>query len=142
MSFGMIFSIILIILFVSFAVWGITKLLNIQEKVGVEKFPDELQEDINDIWGSSHGEQKKSYELPKKVGSVCFVDEEYPENLFLKEKKEGGIEKEIGRYEIKHLDIEKTTQEKEEICIQNEGEINLKLIKERNNPNITIVENG
>ena len=50
LSFGMIFSIILIVAFVTFAVYAIITFLGVQEIAKVAIFRDNLQEDINKIW--------------------------------------------------------------------------------------------
>ena len=74
LSFGMIFSIILIIIFVSFSVYAIQKFLDIQNSVQVVKFTDDFQNDINQMWKSSKGSQIKEYTLPKGVDFVCLAD--------------------------------------------------------------------
>ena len=59
LSFGMIFSIILIIIFISFAFYAIQKFLSIQNSVQVGKFVNEFQQNVDKIWKGSQGSEKK-----------------------------------------------------------------------------------
>ena len=52
-SFGMIFSIILIVVFIAVAVYAIIKFLDVQHTIQIESFKKDLQDDINDTWRSS-----------------------------------------------------------------------------------------
>ena len=79
-SFGMIFSIILIIIFISFAFFAIKKFIGIQDAMKIGQFGDQLQSDIDKLWRGSQGSQEVEYFIPSKIESVCFVDDEY-ENL-------------------------------------------------------------
>lgn len=74
MSFGMIFSIILIVIFLSFAIYVILKFLDMQTSVQTNKFVDDLQDDIDKIWKGSQGSNQYEYALPSKIKYVCFVD--------------------------------------------------------------------
>jgi len=76
LSFGMIFSIILIIIFIAFAVYGITKFLEISREAQIKNFLNNLQNDVDNMRSSS-GEQiiNRSYVLPKKITKVCFVND-------------------------------------------------------------------
>ena len=66
LSFGMIFSIILIIVFISFAFYAIQKILEMQELMKVGKFKDNLEADIDSAWKGSQRSQEVEYILPKK----------------------------------------------------------------------------
>jgi len=147
LSFGMIFSIILIIVFLSFAFYAIKTFLNMQSTMQVGKFVDELRNDVDKMWKSSQGSQEREYILPKKIDYICFVD--YNSN-----KKGGNIEKYstlkkvyyenenfffypvgsslgIDACEIKHINLEKITQEQNPFCIENKkGKINIVLKKD------------
>jgi len=72
-SFGMIVSVILIIVFISFAFFAIGKFLDLQRSVEVGQFTNNLQFDIDKIW-KSQGAQEVEYRLPSKIEKVCFVD--------------------------------------------------------------------
>jgi hypothetical protein len=119
-SFGMIFSIILIIVFISFAFFGIKKFINLQEEVVLQKFPKDLQDDVDKLWNSNQGSVELSYSLSKRsVSEVCFENDGY-DNLAIK-NKEG---KTIGRKNIEHLSFEGR------VCFENtEGKISIFLEK-------------
>ncbi len=120
MSFGMIFSIILIIFFLIFAFYGIKKFLDLQKEVQIKSFINDLQNDIDRMQKSFDGSQERSYVVPKKVEKVCFVDEN--ENFKLIGEKYSDNRK------LEGINIEKILGNKEEYCIQNtEGKIKLKL---------------
>ncbi|MEK6917364.1 MAG: hypothetical protein AABW51_00260 [Nanoarchaeota archaeon] len=72
LSFGMIFSIILIIAFVVFAFWGIKKFIDLQKTAQVGIFIDDVKNDVDRIWKSSQSSEKKTYSLPSKIEKVCF----------------------------------------------------------------------
>ncbi|NMB67019.1 hypothetical protein GYA25_03095 [Candidatus Woesearchaeota archaeon] len=86
-SFGMIFSIILIIVFISFGIYGVTKLINLQNEAMINKALNDLQEDVNNIWKNQiYSSENYSYSFPSNVDKVCFKDEREG-NLFLYSKK-------------------------------------------------------
>jgi len=74
LSFGMIFSIILIIFFVAIAFYAIKVLLNTQNTMNISKFKSDLQNDVDKIWKSSKTSQEIQYLLPSKIKKVCFAD--------------------------------------------------------------------
>lgn len=74
LSFGMIFSIILIIIFISFAFYAIMKFLDIQNSAQIGKFISDLQGDIDKMWKGSEGSQNYEYFIPSKIEYVCFTD--------------------------------------------------------------------
>jgi len=84
LSFGMIFSIILIVAFIAFAVYGIQVFLDIQDKAKIASFVTEFQSDVDSIWRSPQGTQKHTYSLPKVAEEVCFKQGDEFENMFLK----------------------------------------------------------
>jgi len=109
-SFGMIFSIILIIVFLAFAFFGIIKFVEIQNNVLINKFVDNLNNDIDKMWKSSRGAQEVTYDLPKKIKEVCFKDYEKENVYFVSDKNfEGGI--------LKHVNFDETLGNKEELCL-------------------------
>jgi len=122
-SFGMIFSIILIIAFIAFAFYAIKTVLNWQSSLQIETFMNDLQIDVDKIWKGIPETQTVDYSLPNKITFICFQDSEF-ENLRF-------ISKEIIRGKIiQHIDIGKTLLEKEEFCIQNiNGKVIFKLVK-------------
>tara|TARA_Y100000310_G_scaffold288519_1_gene314206 strand:- start:154 stop:594 length:441 start_codon:yes stop_codon:yes gene_type:complete len=72
LSFGMIFSIILIIIFIAFAAYGISKFLGLQQTAQIETFKADLQEDINKLW-KNEGSSVHSYSIPKN-SKICFFN--------------------------------------------------------------------
>ena len=134
LSFGMIFSIILIIIFISFAFFAINKFLDVQNTIQVVRFADEFQSDIDKIWKGSQGSEEKKYFLPKKVVYVCFIDyslDKKGENKnFYEELKQIYYENEnmffypigsaqgLNAKEIKHIDLEKITENENPFCVE------------------------
>jgi hypothetical protein len=111
LSFGMIFSIILIVIFIAFAFYAIQKFLDMQRTVQIEQFLNKLQLDIDKVWQSSQVSQEEEYFLPSKIEEVCFEDGE--RNLIF--RSSNFIE---GR-NIKHIDIEKITENDNPFCVKN-----------------------
>lgn len=132
MSFGMIFSIILIIVFLAFGFYAITKFLEFQEDVKIEKFLNDFQEDVNSMWKSLQGSQTKTYSLPTKINAVCFKDDEF-RNLEFNSKQV------INGDYIEHLDIENMTKKEDPFCINNtKGKISLTIVKDYGETLVTI----
>jgi hypothetical protein len=124
LSFGMIFSIILIIVFLAFGFYAITKFIALQHTIQIENFLRDFQDDVNKMWKSSQGSQNLVYSLPTKINAVCFKNDEFQNLEF--------ISKEIIKGKmIEHIDIEKTTKEENPFCIQNvKGKISLRIVKD------------
>ena len=138
LSFGMIFSIILIIIFISFAFYAIQKFLGMQRAIQVGQFIDDLQSDVDKLWKGVQGSQEVEYTLPKKIKRICFKDDEY-ENMFF--YPEGSFEG-FNSIEIKHIDIKKITKEKNPFCIENtNGKIKIIIKKDYGEELVTLVEN-
>jgi hypothetical protein len=74
LSFGMIFTIILIIVFIAFAFYAIGKFLNIQKAAKTAQFIDAFETDVNRMWKSSQGSQQINYSVPSSVDYLCFTD--------------------------------------------------------------------
>jgi uncharacterized protein (UPF0333 family) len=119
LSFGMIFSIILIIIFLGFAFYSIIKIVDFQKKTQVGLFIENFQTDIDNMWQSSKGSQQKDYSLPSNIIEVCF--------------EEGNIitfnplsaSQNFNGHEIKHVTIAGN------FCVENlNGKINIKISKD------------
>ena len=120
MSFGMIFSIILIVFFIVFAFYGINKFLDLQKEVQIKSFINDLQNDVERMQKSFEGSQERNYTVPNKIEKVCFVNEN--KNFRLLGEKYPDVR------ELKGINIEKMLGNGEEYCIQNiDGKIRLKL---------------
>lgn len=136
LSFGMIFSIILIVIFIAFAFYVIKMLIQSQEQGLTLLFKEDLQEDVDKIWGGSGSlSRPDGYALPKKIEYACFVDYSSPKKGLkqefytkLKQAYYGsenfffypvGSAQGLDATEIKHIDIEKITEVENPYCIQN-----------------------
>ena len=156
LSFGMIFSIILIVLFIAFAVYAIMKFLSIGETVEIAKFKDELQSDIDKMWKGSKGVNEESYFLPSKIKMVCFLDSETPGKGQNKEMYDelkwahyetenlmfyplDSVEGELRSMEIKHIDLAKTSEKENPLCFENnKGKLALTVSKNYGEVLVTI----
>src|SRR3989344_7355599 len=74
LSFGMIFSIILIVIFLVVGFYAVRAFIGIGQQTETAKFYDDLQDDINKAWKSSKVSEQQEYLLPGKIKKVCFVD--------------------------------------------------------------------
>ena len=158
MSFGMIFSIILIIFFLSFAFFGIRTFLGVQDTAKTSKFLNDLQSDVEQVWKSSQTSQEKEYFLPGKKVQVCFAD-------FSVDKRGGKaqIYDELKRAyygdenlvfypvvfgesessEIIYLNLTRITENENPFCIENvDGKVRLRLTKDFTDSLVTITRVG
>ena len=155
LSFGMIFSIILIIVFIAFAFYAIKKLLGVQGEVEAGKFISDLQNDIDKVWRSSRSSEEFTYSAPSKVSSVCFVDFSsdkkgrdsslYDDLKFVYYSNENFVFYPIGSSdiestEIKHIDIERITAVDNPFCIEQINN-NIKItLKKDYNDDLVLIE--
>lgn len=148
MSFSMIFSILLIIFFLTIGFIAIKFFLRLQNCVQIGNFVNEFQTKVTEVWDS----QKMDYELKKTLPSgieyVCFADFT---DLLRGENKDilneieifhGGIDSNMFFYpkekacdmpfhKINHLDAERMTKTKNPYCVVvNNGKINIKIEKD------------
>jgi len=134
LSFGMIFSIILIVFFIIVAFIAIRAFLNYQKTTQIGLFFRELQEDVDEAFYASSADFSKNYSLPSGIEYVCFSNmSANPKNYTAKElmiyesikKSYYTIEDNLYIYapkksfsientKIKHVDLSK----KNPICIQ------------------------
>lgn len=73
-SFGMIFAIILIIVFIVFAFIAINKFLEFQKNAQINQFMNNLQNDITSTYTSQSASNIETYSVPSNVIKVCFVN--------------------------------------------------------------------
>jgi len=133
LSFGMIFSIFLIIIFIAFAVYAITKFINLQKTIQIESFTKNLQTDVDNMWKSPRGSQPETYSLPNKVEAVCFIDNEFNNLMFRSSEP-------IDRKNIIHLDVLKITESEKPYCISNtDGKVKLIISKGFGEDLVTII---
>ncbi len=137
MSFGMIFSIILIIIFIVIAFYAIQKFLDLQQNIQINQFADSLKSDIDKMWGGSQGSQEFEYLVPSKTKSICFIEDEY-ENLVARDK-EGYV---LLRTNIEHINIEEMLRNSDPFCpeIKN-NKISIILKKEYGQILVNVIQN-
>jgi len=143
-SFGMIFSIILIIFFVAFAIYGIGKFLEVQRTAQVAKFKSDLQIDINKMWESTQGSQPVTYYIPKGIDQVCFKSRQNPrtlknENMYFTPDDASQFE----GYLLENLNIGNTIkgQTGGKLCIDvKSGKVSMTLRKDYNENQVTITK--
>ncbi len=124
LSFGMIFSIILIIVFLAFGFYAIMKFLDLQKSIQIESFLRDFQNDVDKMWKSPQGSQNLIYSLPANINSVCFKNNELQNLEFVSEQFVKGKM-------IEHLDNAKITQDENPYCIPNiKGKINMTIAKD------------
>lgn len=134
LSFGMIFSIILIIIFIAFAFYAIHKFLELQRTIEIEDFSNKLQQDVDKMWKSPKGSSNESYSLPKRIVRICFTNEDESYNLELLSS-----EMVIKRTTIEHIDIAEIISEEEPYCILNiDKKVELRLFKDFGEDLVTI----
>ncbi|MFA7707542.1 MAG: hypothetical protein WCX73_01200 [Candidatus Pacearchaeota archaeon] len=158
MSFGMIFSIILIVFFVAVAFIAIKSFLGTQTCAQIGIFKDNLQAEVTETWPNT-GDFEFKARLPTKIKYVCFMDLDKPVTAT---GTTGNIGRELGvyegyianmflyptentcnmpYYEIEHLDINKTISSKNPYCIAvDDGNINMRIIKKSGDKLVTITE--
>lgn len=123
MSFGMIFSIILIIVFIAFAMFIIMKVLSTRDTGEIALFLDNFQNDIDNVWQAAQASQEKTYSLPDKVEGVCFTNDS---RLYFEPIESG---ENLNYNEILHIDIEAMNADGE-FCLEViNGKLNVVLEK-------------
>jgi len=137
LSFGMIFSIILIIAFVAFASYGIVKLLAFQQSAKYHQFIDELSSDTDKIWKSTQGSQEFAYTLPSSLKGICFVKKCDASKYYCRTNSDNLVflnsKNKFESYFLEHLDISGSLGSKSELCFNSSGtSIKLKLFKNYN----------
>jgi len=156
-SFGMIFSIILVVVFLAFAFYAIKTFLNFSDDAKAAKFLNEFQGDVDRIWSSAVSSETIPYTVPGYVDSVCFIDfssdaeGENSELYFEIKNKVDYINSNFVFYpiqyngyesaEIQHIDIEKTTIDENPLCIKEKnGKISPVLRKDYGEALVTVEE--
>jgi hypothetical protein len=111
LSFGMIFSIILIIAFVALAIYITITFLNMQNDIKIAKFVSDFQSDVDKMWNAEKGSREVEYYLPTKIREVCLVDE--TKNLVFDEKSK------VPAKNIQNVDVKGSLDSEDEICFSN-----------------------
>jgi len=151
MSFGVIFSILLIIFFIVLAFIVIRSFLNIQDCAEVGLFIEGLEEDVDSAWNSQKFIDEIEYVLPGNLEYVCFANlsksfrggelerEIYNDigvyqyagaNLFFHPRENSC---DISYYNLKHIDVNGITELKNPYCFKiDDGKVNIEISKELN----------
>jgi hypothetical protein len=136
-GFGVIFSIILIVIFIAFAIYAIGKFMSIRTMAQIEKFKSDFQGDIDRMWKSTSGSTEVQYYLPNKVKQICFVDNEDENIYFSPPDFKGGI--------LKNVDFTKTLASSrtnpKTLCINTVGgKVSMTIKKSYNEALVTITK--
>lgn len=125
LSFGMIFSIIMIIVFIAFAFYAIQKFIGLQKDIQTSQFYDTLQKDINTVWNSAQSTQQESYTVPDSIGKICFIQPQQGDDMIIYDKSG----KPTGSQNIENIDLTEITASNQS-CFNNvNGKISLVLKK-------------
>lgn len=145
LSFGMIFSIFLIIAFIVFAFFAIQKFLGTKDQLQHKQFIEDFQSDVDKMWKSSQGSQDVSYSLPNSIKEVCltvrcgdlgleFSCYSSDDNLVFNSTK-----KNFDSTYISHLDMENLFTTGSIKCFKvTEGKIHMRLIKNYNENSVGV----
>ena len=136
MSFGMIFSIILIVIFIAFAIYGIGKFLSLQKSITANQFVSNLQDDVTKAWepGSVQTSVQKSYDLPNSISGICFRNNE--DNLIFIDP-DGYVKSGVN---IDHLNISAMTSQGN-LCFNNtDGKVSFTIKKDLGETLVTITK--
>ncbi len=113
-SYNLIFSIILIVVFISFAIFAITKFTSTQENIKAKKLINDIQTEIDDVSRTSGSSLQESFNVPKGVEEICF--EQQPENS--EKPNIYSIPKDIVSGKISGIDWINTNPNGEKLCIE------------------------
>ncbi len=134
LSFGMIWAIIIVIVFIAFAIYVIIHFLSVSDKVKIEQFAEAFQSSIDDIRGGLQGSNTVSYSIPASIDKLCFLDEKSPaigknkdlydtlswiaveENLVFYPEDSGEGK---GGLVLENIDLDKITEKENPYCITN-----------------------
>jgi len=144
-SFGMIFTIILIIAFIAFAFYAIQKFIFFQKDSQYRIFIEDFQNDVDKMWKSTSSSQEVSYRLPSSIKQVCITRKcselgfEYNcyspnDNLVFNSTKNN-----FESTTINNLNIEEILGNKKIYCFDVvDNQISMTLTKEYNSDNVLI----
>jgi len=140
MSFGMIFAIILIVVFIVFAGIAINSFLDLGSSTNVGMFYDELQGAVDNAIKSQESDKAFAIDLPKGITHVCFGNlsapitnqefygeirnyEVYNANTFLyPPAKASGMEWKI----IDKINVTKITRNQNPYCVSVDVDLRIK----------------
>lgn len=115
-SFGMIFSIILVIVFLVFGFYAIQKFLSLQDDLVMKKFQENFERDLDKVWASSQASKRVEYTVSKDVEQVCvFEDKRGLDNVDVYIK---GIPTSVN---FEKIDVDKSLVSGKPMCVQAEN---------------------
>ena len=155
LSFGVIFSILLIIFFVMIAFIAINAFLNTRDCAKLGIFLSNFQSDVDKAWNAQRDEFDFKGDLPRNLDFVCFYNfNKDPRGAFDYIGHDIGVFEgtddnfyfyptenacSIPRHNIKHMDIEGMTRNQNPFCVKiDRGLLRLKVIKDFNDRFVTI----
>jgi hypothetical protein len=158
LSFGMIFSIILIIIFLGFAFYAIKAFLGFQNNAKAGRFFDQVQSDTDRVWQSAQSSEQQDYVVPSYADLVCLIDfssgaKGQKSGIYSELKKTRSGSENVVFYpvkftgfeskELKHLDISKITENENPFCLNaSNGKVSLTLKKDFGEALVTIERAG
>ncbi|MEI7718376.1 MAG: hypothetical protein WCI72_00795 [archaeon] len=152
MSFGWIFSLILILFFIFTAIYGIKAFLNIKSCTQVGAFYDSFQDKVGEAYRSSSSDFEMEVNIPG-IKQLCFA------NLTEKVTGPNSAYEELSMYAvyaantfilptqkacdmpyktIKYLNLSKTTQVKNPLCFDVSGGSTIRIVKGYYDRGVTI----
>ncbi|MFA5953858.1 MAG: hypothetical protein WC812_04660 [Candidatus Pacearchaeota archaeon] len=146
-SFGMIFTIILIIAFIAFAFYAIQKFIFFQKDSQYRLFLEDFKSDVDKMWKTTSGSQEVSYRLPSSIKQVCITRScsdlgfEYncysPDDNLVFNSSKNNFESTY----ISNLDIEKILGSKKVYCFDViDNQVSMTLIKEYNSDKVLVLK--
>lgn len=153
MSFGWIFSLLLILFFIFTAIYGIKYFLNISRCSQVGMFYDSLQKNVDSAYSLSSSDFEMEIKVPTGIKQLCFAN--------LTEEITGSMEayESLSIYEInkantfllpsgkacdmpyntiEHLNISKITQAKNPLCFDVSDGSTIRIVKGNYDKGVTI----
>lgn len=152
MSFGWIFSLILIVFFIFAAIYGIKAFLDMRSCSQVGNFYDSLQKNVDQAYSSSSSDFEMDANVPG-IDMVCFANlseeitgpleaydqisiyEIYNANTFLVPAQKSC---DMPYKTIKHLNLTKTTLSKNPLCFDISNGDKIKIVKGYYDKGVTI----
>ena len=147
MSFGLIFSVILVVIFIVFAFYAIKTFLGFENNAKTEKFFSDFQSDVTRIWNNGKfSSETDQYAVPSGITMVCVADLESSargknSGIYEELKAVYSGEQNVFFYPVKldttysrhinYLDVQSIVAEENPFCIKtNSGKVSFVLKKE------------
>lgn len=130
MPFGIIFSIILIVVFIIIAFIAVNHFLSIGDCSKVGQFYSDLQKEVNNVWNSQQANTTFKIDLPSGTEMICFANmtgtitnkEKYdefgshiPEHTIVILPDANSCN--MPSYELVHINLAEITKDKNPYCV-------------------------